>query len=64
MKISWLHLSVYLASLVISLGLNLYFPDVLAVLCNPLPIGNLNDLDSAPTIDRTPSRQHNLDREK
>jgi hypothetical protein len=64
MKTSWLQLSVYLASFAISLVLNLYQPDVLRVLCNPLPIGNLNNPDSAPTIDLTPSPQLSLDQEK
>jgi hypothetical protein len=64
MKTSWLQFFVYLASLAISLGLNLYFPDVLHVLCNPLPLGNLSNPDSPPTIDRTPSHQRSLDQEK
>ena len=64
MKTSWLQFFVYLSSLVISLGLNLYFPDVLHVLCNPIPLGNLSDRNSYPTIDRTPSNQRSLDQEK
>jgi hypothetical protein len=64
MKLSWQQLSVYAASLVISLVLNLYQPDVLRVLCNPLPIGDSSDYDNPPTIDRTSSRQPSLDQEK
>jgi hypothetical protein len=64
MKFSWPQFFVYAASLVISLVLNMYHPDVIDVLCTPLPVKHGNNLDSSPTIDRTPSNQHSLDREK
>jgi hypothetical protein len=64
MKLSWQQLSVYAASLVISLVLNLYQPNVLRVLCNPLPIGDSREYDNAPSIDRTSSNQRSLDQEK
>lgn len=64
MKKSWFQFFVYAASLVISLVLNMYQPDVLDVLCTSLPVKRDRNLDSSPTIDRTPSNQHSLDQEK
>jgi hypothetical protein len=64
MKFSWRQFFVYAASLVISLVLNMYHPDVLDVLCIRLPVKGKYNLDSSPTIDRTPSNQRSLDQEK
>jgi hypothetical protein len=50
MKTSWSHFCVYAVSLLISLGLNLYRPDVLNVLCTPLPMSGSNRFD--PHLDR------------
>jgi hypothetical protein len=41
--IAWSQLFVYAASLVISLVLSLYRPDVKDVLCTVLPVGGLNN---------------------
>jgi hypothetical protein len=64
MKNKWFQFFVYAASLVISLVLNMYHPDVLDVLCTPLPVKRDRNPDSPPTIDRTPSNQRSLDQEK
>jgi hypothetical protein len=41
--LSWLQFFVYAVSLVISLALSLFRPDVKDVLCTGLPIGGLNN---------------------
>jgi hypothetical protein len=64
MKNKWLQFFVYAGSLVISLVLDMYHPDVLDVLCTPLPVKHDRNLESPPTIDRTPSNQRSLDQEK
>jgi hypothetical protein len=50
MKKTWSQFFVYALSLGISLALNLYRPDVLNVLCTPLPIGGNERRD--PSLDR------------
>jgi hypothetical protein len=50
MKQSWSHYFVYALSLVISLALNLYRPDVLNVLCTPLPMRQNTSID--PSLNR------------
>lgn len=49
MNKSWQHYCVYALSLAISLALNLYRPDVLGVLCTPLPIRD--SIRADPSID-------------
>jgi hypothetical protein len=41
--VSWLQFFVYAVSLVISLALSLFRPDVKDVLCTGLPVGGLNN---------------------
>jgi hypothetical protein len=64
MKNKWLQFAVYAGSLLISLALNLYHPEVLDVLCTPLPVRQIGNLDSSRFGERLPSNQHSPDREK
>jgi hypothetical protein len=50
MEKSWLQFFVYAVSLLISLVLNLYRPDVLSVLCSPMPLKGNSHPD--PSLDR------------
>lgn len=64
MKISWLQFLFYAVSLAISLVLNTWQPDMLNVLCTPLPIRRGLDIGNSPVIDHTPSNSQSSDREK
>jgi hypothetical protein len=58
MKGKWLQLCVYAAVSVIGLGLDLFRPDVKAVLCNPLNLGGRdNGLDQTSGHHAAPTRQ-------
>jgi hypothetical protein len=50
MKQSWSQFFVYAVSLLISLVLNLYRPDVLSVLCSPMQVRGNSQPD--PSLDR------------
>jgi hypothetical protein len=62
--IAWSQLSVYAASLVISLVLSLYRPDVKDVLCTGLPAVTNGNIDNYRPVERSTSNQHSPDREK
>jgi hypothetical protein len=63
-KKRWFHFIVSAVSLVLSLALDLYYPDVKDVLCTNLPSNRANHPDNNNTTDRTQPTNHNLDREK
>lgn len=64
MKLSWLQFLFYALSLGISLVLNIYQPEMLDLLCTPLPVKRGLNVGSDPILNQTPSNSPSLDREK
>jgi hypothetical protein len=55
MKEKWQQYTVYALSLLISLGLDLWFPSVKNVLCTPIGIGGLGNAPHDPTTGDYPT---------
>jgi hypothetical protein len=64
MEKKWFRFIVSAVSLVLSLALDLYYPDVKDVLCTNLPVRGLANRDNPDRLDRSLTDSPSADREK